>query len=85
MFIQVTSKSGKSLLINTDAIAYVELDVPVRGYGEREFIKNGVKIYLSASEGEEGNRNLICHEFVGDTAQKLREGLPKLLEAPTFD
>lgn len=84
MFFKATNANDQQILINTDAIAYVELNADVGGFYEDD-PNPGVKIYFQTAKGKEGERKLHCEEFIGDVAQRMREGLPKLLEAPTFD
>ncbi|QLE42209.1 hypothetical protein FD723_18490 [Nostoc sp. C052] len=85
MFIEANNKDGHRILINTDAIAYVDFDAVVYVQKEpREVEESGVRVSFQVSRGDEGKQWPAFQEFTGKEAENLRAGLSKALEANRF-
>jgi hypothetical protein len=85
MFIEANNKEGKKILINVDAISYVDLDADV--WVEKHPMNtqvSGVRIYFQASRGDEEKHWLAFQEFIDKEAENLRAGLSELLGAHRF-
>lgn len=93
MFFQINNRYNKPVLINSEAIIFVkieaEIQVSVPGQKKMETV-TGVRILFSASAGIRDDRLntyqqvLIYQEFIGEQAEKLRQGLPQILNAHFF-
>ncbi|QKQ75665.1 hypothetical protein [Nostoc sp. TCL240-02] len=83
MFIEANNKNGNRILINTDAIAYVDFDADFPDYKTGKLL-NGVRIHFQASTGDEESHYLAFQDFAGKEAENLRAGLSKALGATRF-
>jgi hypothetical protein len=83
MFIEGNNKDGNRILINVDAIAYVDFDADFHDYKTGEPL-NGVRVYFQVSRGDQENTWPVFQDFVDKEAENLRVGLSKLLEATRF-
>jgi hypothetical protein len=85
MFIEANSKDGHRILINTDAIAYVDFDAVVYlEHHPNELQENGVRISFQVSRGNQEGSWPAFHDFIGKEAENLRGGLSKALGANRF-
>lgn len=82
MFIEANNKDGHRILINTDAIAYVDFDAVV--YIPNESEQSGVRVSFQVSRGDQEGTWPAFQDFVGKEAENLRAGLSKVLEANRF-
>lgn len=82
MFIEANNKDGHRILINTDAIAYVDFDVAV--YTPNESEQSGVRVSFQVSRGDQESTWPVFQDFVGKEAENLRAGLSKVLGANRF-
>jgi hypothetical protein len=76
MFIQAKTIYGKRVIINTDAIAYIDLDVEI--YPEDEPPEAGIRIWLNVAVEAKTGCGSICLknlEFMGQQAEKLTQML----------
>lgn len=85
MFIEGNNKDGNRILINVDAIAYVDLDavIWIDNY-PNNVEEKGVRVYFQTSRGGEGKHWPAFQDFRGKEAENLRVGLAKILEATRF-
>ncbi|MBN3875186.1 hypothetical protein [Nostoc sp. JL23] len=85
MFIETNNKDGHRILINTDAIAYVEFEAQILILDpKRPEKESGVRIWFQATIGGEKSCWLANQEFAGKEAENLRGGLSKILGAHNF-
>ncbi|MDZ8138848.1 MAG: hypothetical protein RM049_26690 [Nostoc sp. DedQUE04] len=83
MFIEANNKDGNRILINTNAIAYVDFDADFGDYVTGMLI-NGVRIHFQASTGDGEIHYLAFQDFAGKEAENLRAGLAKALGVSRF-
>ncbi len=85
MFIEANNKDGNRILINVDAIAYVDFDAVVYIQKEpREVEESGVRVYFQVSRANQESTWPESQSFIGKEAENLRAGLSKILEAHYF-
>lgn len=85
MFIEANNKDGHRILINTDAIAYVDFDAVVYIQSKvHEVEESGVRVFFQVTRANHENTWPEFQDFIGKEAENLRAGLFKALDANRF-
>ncbi|MFN6572420.1 hypothetical protein [Dendronalium sp. ChiSLP03b] len=85
MFIEANNKEGRRILINVNAIAYVEMEADVWIEDQPTPAQvSGVRVYFQVSRGDVEKVCPVFQEFIDKEAENLRLGLSKLLDARRF-